>query len=393
MLFVQLNMGIGPHQASLADAMFELLGKNFVFIEFGGKKLQYGAAKNITEGIDYYKDRPYILTLNESESNRRNAFELISKADAMRVGGEPLELTKDRLLAKKLTFRSTERLFKIPLWNKPDNYLSLHRSFYPFYNPNYRILCLSAFMANDMRYCLKSYKEKCYKFGYFTQIPQLDIEALIHNRRKDKLEIVWCARFIDWKHPEMPLLLAKKLIASGRPNFEIQMIGADTTELWHKTQEEIIRMHLSEHVKLTGGLPNTEVLKRMRESHVFIFTSDRCEGWGAVLNEAMGAGCACVASHEIGAVPFLLKNNENGLVFKSKSAESLFTKVALLYDNPALCEEYGEKAYNTITREWSAKTAAERLVLLSESILMGNEITFDAGPCSKAYPICAKSIL
>lgn len=393
MLFVQLNMGIGPHQASVADAMYELLGKDFIFVEFGGKKLQYGAAKNIAEGIDYYKDRPYILKMNESDEHRSKALELISKADAMRVGGEPLELTKERLLAKKLTFRSTERLFKTPLWKKPDSYISFHRRFYPFYNPNYRILCHSAYMANDMSLCLKSYKEKCYKFGYFTHIQQLNIGEVIRQRRRDKLMIVWCARFIDWKHPEMPLLLAKKLIESGRPNFEIQMIGADTTDLWHQIHKDIATMHLSDHVRQTGPLPNTEVLKRMRDSHVFIFTSDRGEGWGAVLNEAMGAGCACVAAHEIGAVPFLLKNEENGLIFKSKSVDSLFTKVALLYDNPALCDEYGKKAYNTITGEWSARTAAERLVQLSESILMGHEIAFNEGPCSKAYPINAKSVL
>jgi glycosyltransferase involved in cell wall biosynthesis len=45
---------------------------------------------------------------------------------------------------------------------------------------------------------------------------------------------------------------------------------------------------------------------------VFIFTSDRNEGWGAVLNEAMGSGCAVVAADLIGSVPYLIEHKKMG---------------------------------------------------------------------------------
>lgn len=392
MLFVNLNSKMHGHQAALADAMYSQLGDNFYFIEFGNNIRQYGSFSGSSKGVDYYKDRPYILKMYESEENARLAKELIAKADVMRTGGEPFELVKERIKAGKLTFRSTERFFKGPIYKD----IVRARALLPYLkyaNPNYRVLCQSAFMANDLSLIGNLYRERCYKFAYFTQIPDIDIEKVLEGRNKEKIQIVWCARFIDWKHPELPLALAKRLLESGRKNFEIQMIGANTTPLWLEIDRQVKKENLENHVILTGGIPNTDVLERMRNSHIFIFTSDRGEGWGAVLNEAMGAGCACVASNEIGSVPFLLKHKENGLIFKSCSVNSLFENVVQLYDSPELCQEYGRKAYQTITTKWSAYQAAERLVRLSESILDGNEISFADGPCSKAYSCKPNSII
>lgn len=387
MLFVTLNQRIGLHQAALADALYEELGADFVFIEFGRKgRVSKGGFKGALKGIDYYKDRPYILKMYESEENRRKAIDLINSADVVRTGGEPRELTLDRIKGGKLTFRSTERIMKGPLYKD----VFRTRALYPYLkyaHPNYRILCQSAYMANDLSLLGNLYRERCYKFAYFTQLANLDIDNNIAQRAKDKFKMMWCARFLDWKHPELVLKLAKKLIASGRTNFEIQMVGANATPLWKEIAEQVHKGNLGNYVILTGGIPNTDVLERMHSSHIFLFTSDRGEGWGAVLNEAMSAGCACVASNEIGSVPFLLKDNENGLIFKSCSVDSLLEKVAYLYDNPEVCGQLGKRAYQTITTEWSARSAAQRLVQLSESILNGNEITFEDGPCSKAYPI------
>ena len=93
MLFVNLNAKIGPHQSAIADALYNILGNNYFFIEFGQKfNGQYGSYNGASAGIDYYKDRPYILKMHESEDNERLARELISKADVMRTGGEPIEL-------------------------------------------------------------------------------------------------------------------------------------------------------------------------------------------------------------------------------------------------------------------------------------------------------------
>jgi len=124
----------------------------------------------------------------------------------------------------------------------------------------------------------------------------------------------------------------------------------------------------------------------MEESEIFLFTSDRNEGWGAVLNEAMNSACAVVASHSIGSVPFLIQDYENGLIFKDGQADDLYKKVKFLLDNPTLRKKISMNAYETIYKQWNASNAAKRLILLSKEILSGNKKAepFKDSVCSKA---------
>ena len=118
-------------------------------------------------------------------------------------------------------------------------------------------------------------------------------------------------------------------------------------------------------------------------------TSDRQEGWGAVLNEAMNSGCAVVASHSAGSTHYLIKHKENGLIYTSGNIDDLYNKVKYLLNDPAEQKKLGASAYNTITDEWNAQTAAQRLVRLFKAVLDGEKSPdlYPSGPCSKAYVI------
>ena len=100
----------------------------------------------------------------------------------------------------------------------------------------------------------------------------------------------------------------------------------------------------------------------------------------------MSNGCAVVASDKIGSVPYLLKNNVNGSIFKSGDIESLFSKVKSLLDNPNQAEIYAKEAYQTMQNEWSPQNAASSLITLIEHIQDGNLKEYKKldGPCSWA---------
>lgn len=385
--------GLNGHTLAMADALYKRLGNDFIFIDDDKERVQYGSVNNSFSKDKIYDNRTYVLHLRESDATLVKAKQLIADADVLMVGGEPFELVKERIKDNKLTFRLGERSMKGPFWKDIIRYFKLTFHYNRYSRPNYRKLSLSGFDANDMRLCNKSYRDKCYQFAYFNQIPSVDIDRLMCGKPSDCLNITWCSRFIGWKHPELPVLLAKRLVESGRKNFVIQMIGSSATPLWHKIKNKVEKLDLTRNIILTGGIPNNEVVERMQKSNVFIFTSDRGEGWGVVLNEAMSCGCACVASHEIGAVPTLIKNGENGLVFKSRSVDSLFEKVAQLYDNKQLCMQYGRNAYKTITEDWSVQQAIDRFLELSQSIIDGIEIHFEKGPCSKSRPVDMQSLI
>ena len=159
-------------------------------------------------------------------------------------------------------------------------------------------------------------------------------------------------------------------------------------EVWTKIQNLITENEVADLVHLRGNLPNDQILEQMKSHDVFLFTSDKNEGWGAVLNEAMSAGCAVVASNLIGATPFLINNGENGLIFESENLDSLYKKVCLLIDNKELRSKISKKAIYTMQEVWSPKNAVKQLLNLITAITKHDEsLIAVSGPCSKAYPI------
>lgn len=375
------------YHSQFSDELYRLTGGDFYFVET--LRLPNELKKG---GFSDY-DRPYIIRAWKSKAEAKKAMQLAVDADVMITGGGVfvVKYEKERLKYNKLTFESAERILKRGLLNmiSPTNLLtqlSYHLLFYR--KPLYK-LCISGYAATDM-YFQRAYINKCFKFAYFPSIPNMDPEIIIKNVKPEytHIKILWCARFIKWKHPELAVLLAERLREKGY-DFEINMIGGGI--LLDKIEGLIERKGLVNYVHLIGNYPNKEVLEIMEQHHIFLFTSDKNEGWGVVLNEAMGRVCCPVASHLIGAVPFLLEHKSNGLVFESGNIESLTECVEYLINHPEEMKKMSMKAYYTVKNTWNPCEAAKRIIKLFEEFLSGNvSFSFKDGPLSVAKPISEK---
>ena len=200
---------------------------------------------------------------------------------------------------------------------------------------------------------MHSFKDRCYKWGYFTKVDSdFEVEAAVQGTSTSEITpLMWCARFLKLKHPELPVQLAARLKERGY-KFVLDMFGSgDELE---RTKALIKELGVEDCVNLRGSLPNEEILKEMRKHSIFLFTSDRNEGWGAVLNEAMSNGCTVVASDAIGSVPFLVEDKTNGLIFKSENIESLFEKVVFLIEHHNDRKQMAINAYKTMRNVWIA---------------------------------------
>lgn len=129
----------------------------------------------------------------------------------------------------------------------------------------------------------------------------------------------------------------------------------------------------------------------MERADIFLFTSDRQEGWGAVANESMNSGCVLVADHMIGSVPYLVRNGENGLIYQDGKPDQLFAAAERLVRDRTYRRELGRAAYETITRVWNAENAAKRLLELIEEITAagpghraGGNDGYAPAPCAPA---------
>ena len=327
---------------------------------------------------------PFILCAYESEETHRRAVELCEACDVLVYGSVSDEFYRRRQRKGKLTFRYSERVYKEPC---PRYEIPLRAVCYFFRYTLCRrlyLLCASAYTAGDYRKT-GTFRGKAYKWGYFPETTEYqDLSALMMQKKPASL--LWVGRLIGWKHPEAAIFATKKLKESGC-SFTLDIIG--TGEMEAKLRAMIVEAGLEEQVRLLGSMPPEQVRRHMEASEIFLLTSDRREGWGAVLNEAMNSGCAVVASHAVGSVPFLLHHKENGLIYRDGDTNMLCSRIQWLLEHPAAREDMGKHAYDTLREEWNPEMAASRLVSLSRTILSGKRRPklFDSGVCSPAEPI------
>lgn len=331
---------------------------------------------------DINKRYPFVLCTYDSQTNYQKALLLAEESDVVIHGSAPEEFIKRRLDANKLTFRYSERIYKQGIWRviSPRGLVNMFKKHTLYRKKNVFLLCASAYTAYDFS-LVGAYKNKTYKWGYFPEVKKYDsIDKLMGN--KEPTVILWVARLIPWKHPETTILIAKKLKEAGY-HFQLKIIG--NGEMACLLKQMIQNYHLEDCVYLLGAMSTESVRLHMEKAGTFMFTSDYNEGWGAVLNEAMNSGCAVVASHAIGSVPFLLKHEHNGLIYQNGDIDDLYNKVKYLLENPKKQVEFGENAYKTLTDTWNAHVAAERFIQLVQEIQIHEQCNlFDNGPCSRA---------
>lgn len=370
------------HQAYVADALFELTCGNYIYVE------TVPPSQDNKSGGKLQLQRQYILRAYESADAQKEALQTSREADVALFGANSLEYEVERMRTTgRLAFEVSERWLKRGWLNLLSPRLLKNMWYYNtlFRNKPLYKLCSSAYGAGD-QYRLHSFKNRCYKWGYFTKVDNdFEVEAVVQGASTSEITpLMWCARFLKLKHPELPVQLASRLKEKGY-KFTIDMFGDG--EEFERTKSIIKELGVEDCVKLRGNLPNEEILKEMRNHSIFLFTSDRNEGWGAVLNEAMSNGCAVVASDSIGSVHFLVEDKTNGLIFKSENIDSLSEKVMYLMEHPNERNQMAISAYKTMRDVWSPTRAAQNLLQLIEDLKAGNDSSIPEGPCSKAQPI------
>ena len=382
MKLVFITNYVHHHQIPLADEFYGMLGDGYKYVATDALP-----GWLIKGGYDPSINRPYAVRAYENEAEKRMAMQLANDAEVVIIGSAPEDYVKKRIKAGKVTFRYSERWFKNRSW-----YLSGPRAWYNFWHNHIRyknkplfMLAASAYTCQDVN-TIGAYKNKVFKWGYFTKVEDFPLETSANfgvSSVGTEAHIMWCARFLRWKHPELPVLLAKRLKDKGY-RFVLDMYGSGV-ELEH-TRNLASELGVLGVVRFIGNLPNDEILMQMRRHEIFLFTSDKNEGWGAVLNESMSNGCAIVASNMIGSVPFLIEDGINGLVFKSEDLDSLETKVASLLDNAEYRRTIAMNAVKTMRTIWSPKNAAKNFLKLCDAIENGRRLdsVIDKGPCSMA---------
>lgn len=371
---------INHHQIPLANELYSVLGDDYRFIQtepMEEERVQMGWGAEVNE-------IPYLLYFYEKPEECKK---LVLESDVVVFGGvEDESYIKPRLAAGLFTIRCSERIYKEGQWKmiSPRGLIKKYQDHVRYRKKEVYLLCAGGYVADDFR-LIGAYPNKKMKWGYFVEKYNYDLQALFSLKTENKEPVIlWVGRMIDLKHPEYAVHMAAELKKQGK-KFKLQFIGDG------EKKEEIVtlvkNLNVEDCVEFLGFMSPKKVRKQMETADILLMTSNRIEGWGAVVNEAMNAGCVVVASHIVGSAPYLIKHEENGLVFKAGNYTSLTNEMLKIIDNTSYRKKMGMAAYETIDTLWNPSTAAKRFIEFCNTKVVDR---YQEGPCSKAVPVREK---
>ncbi|MBO6241602.1 MAG: glycosyltransferase [Butyrivibrio sp.] len=355
---------INHHQIPVCNALQKEVGEgSFYFIQTSPmekKRVEMGWA------VDP-KSFGYVVVYYE---NKEKCEKLISDSDVVIFGwsdGLIEDLEKRRLSSGKLSFRLSERIYREGQWKAvtPKGLIKKYHEHFVYRNKPVYLLCAGAYVASDFD-LIHCYPQKKLKWGYYPDRDYENVDKEPLSGRKVKL--CWAGRLIRLKHPEYAVKAAEILRDKGY-EFTLEIIGDGNQKDY--IENLIAEKGLKEYVALRGQMNPAEVLEHMKISDIFLFTSNYLEGWGAVVNEAMGCGCAVVASKEAGAVPFLIKDGYNGYSYENGNFDDFVQKVLQLFETKELITDFGVRAFRTIRELWNAGNAAKEFTRFCGEFIEG----------------------
>lgn len=341
--------------------------------------------ERISMGYDDLSTLSFVIRSFESESAYDKAMQLAIDADVAIFGSCDLKFLYARMRENKLSFRYCERSLRKGTWRAliPTTARAIYKQYIRYRKKNLYILSASAYTSLDLA-MLGFSAYKCFKWGYLPEVKRYnDFDTLMNGKKPQS--IIWVGRFIECKHPEFALDAAKRLKEKGI-EFSLKFIGDGPKR---EECERYVKTHLHNvDIRFLGSMKPDEVRRHMEESSIFIFTSDRYEGWGAVLGEAMNSGCAVLASHACGSAPYLIEQNKNGRVYHYGDMQEFCSSLEDYLADNILIKNLGFEAYKTMASLWNVECAVPRFIKVVRSILNNNSLPqYTSGPCSVASVI------
>jgi glycosyltransferase involved in cell wall biosynthesis len=154
--------------------------------------------------------------------------------------------------------------------------------------------------------------------------------------------LVWLRAFHKIYNPCLAVR-AISLLREDFPGIQLRMLGPDKGD---GSLQAVLRtareLGIADHLFVLGPIPKTEVPKALRESDVFLNTTNVDNTPMSVL-EAMASGL-CVVSTNVGGIPYLLKHDHDALLIPPDDPTLMAGAIRRILTEPGLAERLSRNA-------------------------------------------------
>ena len=170
-------------------------------------------------------------------------------------------------------------------------------------------------------------------------------------RRMLRPNLIWVRSFHKIYNPGMALRSLEK-IRQQLPEATLTMVGPDKDGTLEACKILAGQLGLTDGIKYTGRLSKKEWLALSDGCDIFINTSN-IDNQPVSIIEAQALGFPIVSTNA-GGVPFLISNNENGLLVDVDDSDGMSSAILQLIENPALAQRLSESARESAEKyDWS----------------------------------------
>lgn len=137
-------------------------------------------------------------------------------------------------------------------------------------------------------------------------------------------------------------------------------------------EQRIRNLNVVKHVEFLGSLTADEIVKYQNYSDVFVLPSlsnkTGTEALGLSLLEAMSSGCAVIGT-DVGGIPFIIKNDYNGILVRQKDSKSLSNAIINLLKNRKKAKMLGKNAVKFVKENYSWEKISKEFMQIYDSML------------------------
>jgi glycosyltransferase involved in cell wall biosynthesis len=176
------------------------------------------------------------------------------------------------------------------------------------------------------------------------------------------LTFLFCGQMIRRKGIDLLLTAVDRIVTKGQ-DLRLLLVGreADLPEFLAAVSPETRARVRYEGFQPPDGLP-----EYFARADVFVLPS-RHDGWGVVVNQALGAGLPVITSDAVGAGLDLVDDGVNGLRFRAGDVEQLQSCIERLIASPETARAWGE-ASRRRALDLTSEAGAEKWVRVFDSL-------------------------
>lgn len=181
--------------------------------------------------------------------------------------------------------------------------------------------------------------------------------------------LLFVGRFAE-KKGLIYLIDALPAVLDKHPDARLTIVGHGPLE--SAVKNRIAALGIQHAVTIAGAIENTKLPSIYQSCKIFVFPSivddsGDTEGFGLVMVEAMGCGCAVIAS-DLPVIHDTVIDGQTGLLTPQKNSPALAKKIISLLDDPEQCQKLSLQARHYVLERYDWMTTSKKYAAVFNAV-------------------------